>query len=35
MVLAAAAAHETATLPAEPEFDAEGRPMQMVYPVLA
>jgi len=35
MVLAAAAAGETATLPAEPEFDAEGRPMQMVYPVLA
>jgi len=34
MVLAAAAAHETATLPAEPEVDAEGRPMQMVYPVL-
>jgi Uncharacterized conserved protein len=35
MVLAAAAAGETATLPAEPEVDAEGRPMQMVYPVLA
>jgi len=35
MVLAAAAAGETATLPAEPERDAEGRPMQMVYPVLA
>jgi len=34
MVLAAAAAGETATLPAEPELDAEGRPMQMVYPVL-
>jgi predicted RNase H-like nuclease len=34
MVLAAAAAAETATLPAEPEVDAEGRPMQMVYPVL-
>jgi len=34
MVLAAAAAGETATLPAEPEVDAEGRPMQMVYPVL-
>ena len=35
MVLAAAAAGETATLPAEPELDAEGRRMQMVYPVLA